>query len=437
MARRALTVLGLGLAACAAPQVGRDLARDPPARPAGCTDVAIGQLQAAIDAAAPDAALCLVPGRHVGSVIVATRVTVWGPPDAVIATGGAGTTVRITAAGAALVGVTVDGTGGRFDRLDGAVLVSADDVTVRAVTIVGAVYGILVEKAKRVRILGNHIRGATDPSVGMRGDTLRLWETDDAEIADNLIEDGRDVVVWYSRRAHVHDNQVLRARYGTHFMYSHDGRVVANRYLGVTVGVFVMYTHGLELRGNVIANAAGAAGIAIGLKDAGATVIADNLLIQDEIGIYLDASPQRRDERVEITGNQVRMCRTAIVFHASSHSVVVSGNDFADNDLAVRVDGGGDALQVRWDGNYFDEYAGYDLDGDGIGDVPYELRSLAGELIDRHPELGFMRGTPAAALATAAAHLDPMYQPRLVLVDARPRMNQVATRVLAVAQAER
>jgi nitrous oxidase accessory protein len=334
--------------------------------------------------------------------------------------------VRITGAGTSLLGVTIDGSGARYDKLDGAVQIGADDVTVRGVTIVGAVYGILAEKTQRVRILGNHIHGGTDPSIGLRGDTIRLWETDDAEVADNVIEDGRDFVVWYSRRALVRANRVLRARYGTHFMYSHDGRVEGNQYLGVTVGVFVMYTHGLELRGNVIANAAGAAGIAIGLKDAGTTRIVENLLVHDEVGIYLDASPQRRDEEVEIAGNVLRLCRTAVVFHASSHNVVARGNDLEDNDLAVRVDGGGDALGVAWDGNYFDEYAGYDLDDDGLGDVPYELRSIAGELVEQRPELGFFRGTPAAALATAAAHLDPLYQPRLVLIDRRPRMRPTA-----------
>jgi len=150
--------------------------------------------------------------------------------------------------------------------------------------------------------------------------------------------------------------------------------------------------------------------------------------VRDEIGIYLDATPQRRDETVTITGNQLRLCRTAIVFHASSHGVEITGNDFGGNDAQTRVDGGGDAMAVMWRGNWFDDYAGYDLDGDGIGDVPYELRSFTGELVARRPELGFLNGTPALAMADAASHLDPLFHPKTLLVDTEPRMAAVAER---------
>ena len=44
------------------------------------------------------------------------------------------------------------------------------------------------------------------------------------------------------------------------------------------------------------------------------------------------------------------------------------------------IEGGGDAADVAWSGNYFDDYAGYDLDRDGIGDVAYELRSFEDDL---------------------------------------------------------
>lgn len=426
----ALAALALALAASAsagcAPCAAAGeppLAAAPVARPASCRVVAAGEpLQAAVDAAAAGDALCLGAGRHPGPVVVRTALTLWGEPGAVIASAGDGTTVSLEAAGARLAAVTVDGSGARYDRLDAAVLVTADDVVVEGVTVTGAVYGLLVSKAKQVRVRGNHLRGSKDRAVGLRGDNIRLWETDDIEITDNVLEDGRDMVVWYSRRAHIRGNRVLRARYGTHFMYSHDSHVEDNHYLDVTVGVFVMYTRGVELRRNVIANAAGASGIAIGFKDGGAAVVADNLLVHDEIGIYLDATPQRRDERVEITGNAFRLCRTALVFHASSDRVHVRGNDFRGNEQVARVDGRGDALAVEWHGNYYDDYEGYDLDHDGVGDVPFELRSFANQLVSTRPELAFFHGTPALTMAGAAAHLDPLYRPKAVLVDVAPRM---------------
>ncbi|RME75801.1 MAG: hypothetical protein D6776_02490 [Planctomycetota bacterium] len=75
-----------------------------------------------------------------------------------------------------------------------------------------------------------------------------------------------------------------------------------------------------------------------------------------------------------------------------------------------------------WSGNRWDDYRGYDLDGDGFGDVPYELRSLSGELTAKHPELRLLAGTPALALIDVAAHAMPLLQPRLILRDPHPRM---------------
>jgi nitrous oxidase accessory protein len=135
--------------------------------------------------------------------------------------------------------------------------------------------------------------------------------------------------------------------------------------------------------------------------------ITGNVIVHDAVGVYVDMSPLQLGDTLAIRGNALRMDRTAVVFHASPQRLAVDDNDFADNDVQVRVDGGGDAIGATWSGNYFDDYTGYDLDGDGTGDVAYELRSLSGQLIGQHAELALFRGTPALDLVDAASHLDP------------------------------
>ncbi|MBW2380514.1 MAG: hypothetical protein JRG70_13350 [Deltaproteobacteria bacterium] len=88
-------------------------------------------LQASVDGANDGAALCLEPGSYYGPLTVARSVEIWGPRDAVIRSSGEGTTIEMEADGCALLGVTVDGSGGRFDTLDAAVHVVADDVRVQ------------------------------------------------------------------------------------------------------------------------------------------------------------------------------------------------------------------------------------------------------------------------------------------------------------------
>lgn len=80
-------------------------------------------------------------------------------------------------------------------------------------------------------------------------------------------------------------------------------------------------------------------------------------------------------------------------------------------------------MGVTWEENEWDDYVGFDLDGDGQGDVPYELNDLADAMEARHAELGFLRGTPALALVSLVGHVAPLFAPKPVLRDPRPLMN--------------
>jgi nitrous oxidase accessory protein len=241
-------------------------------------------------------------------------------------------------------------------------------------------------------------------------------------VENNLVEDGRDVVVWYSSRNRLAGNRVLRGRYGTHLMYSHDNVVVGNELLGGVVGVFVMYSRNVTLERNVIAGAGGAAGIGVGLKDAGNVTMRGNRLIADAAGLYIDGSPSQLDEHVRVERNEFRLCDAAVVFHSSGTRNHFIGNHFADNQVQVRAEGNAEARAAEWRGNTWDDYAGYDLDGDGTGDVAYELRSVSGALVARYPELAFFHGSPTLGLADAAARLVPLRAPPLLAVDAAPRV---------------
>ena len=140
----------------------------------------------------------------------------------------------------------------------------------------------------------------------------------------------------------------------------------------------------------------------------------------DRVGIYLDNSPAEPGMTNVFSGNAVRLCELGVSFHASTRDNRFLGNRFRGNDVQVRVDGGGDALGNEWLGNDFDDYAGYDLDRDGVGDVAYELRSLSGNLRARHPQLDYLRGAPSLFLVDAASQLLPIVRPTAVLVDPRP-----------------
>jgi nitrous oxidase accessory protein len=283
-------------------------------------------------------------------------------------------------------------------------------------------FGITAEKSNHARIAFNEIEGERGEAMGLRGDAIRLWETRDSVVQGNRVQDGRDVVVWYSPRNRVEGNRIRGGRYGTHFMYSSDCVVAGNTYDGNVVGIFAMYSRNIVVERNRILNASGAAGIGLGVKESGNLTVRNNHFVHDTTGLYLDTSPLYDDDHNRFEHNELAFCDSAVLFHASRPRNAFHDNRLRENATQVVVEGGGDALTDEWEGNQFDDYAGYDLDGDGFGDVPYQLRSLSGELTAQYPDLTFLRGLPALSLTDAVGHLVPLYQPRTVLVDPKPRL---------------
>jgi nitrous oxidase accessory protein len=393
-----------------------------PARPDGCVEVtAAGDLAGRLARARPGDSFCLAPGEYPGPLSLPERVALWGPRSAVIRGRADGTTVQV-AAGAALLGLTVDGSGHRHDLEEAAVHVRGDRARIEGIAIRDALFGLIVERSAGVVVRGNLVSGAADVALGLRGDGIRLWETHDSLVEGNRIVDCRDFVVWYSSDNRIVGNEVRRSRYGTHLMYSHGVELAGNVYVGNVVGVFAMYSRRLSATGNLFAASSGAAGIGLGVKESSDLVVADNVFVRDAVGLYLDHSPFEPGSRNEFTGNSLRLCDVAVGFHSSDRANRFARNSLRGNSLAVRVDGGGDALANEWRENDFDDYQGYDLDRDGYGDLPYELRRYSGQLAARHPELDFFRGAPALSLLDAVSWLAPLYRPQPVLVDARPWM---------------
>lgn len=394
-----------------------------PARHARCIAIEAGaNLNEAIDAAPVGSALCLAPGTYRGPVTIAKSITLYGPSDAVIRSHGYGTTVTVRAPDVVIAGLTIDGSGARYDQDDAALGVHADRVRAEGVRVVRAVFGIHVQRARGVIVRGCDIEGTGAPALGLRGDGIKLWEVRDSLIEGNRVRAARDVVVWYAPHNRLIDNLVMGGRYGAHLMYSSDVEVSGNRFVSNVVGTFVMYSRRVRVRENVMANAPGASGMGLGLKDSSDVEVEDNLFVRDRIGLYLDTSPLDPADDNSIRGNAFRLTDEAIVFHGPSAGNVIEDNVLAANRTQVAVEGGGDALSARWARNAFDDYEGYDLDGDGIGDVAYEQRSLAADLTNRHPQLAYFRGTAAMSVVDAMGRLVPLFAPRVIVRDAQPRL---------------
>jgi len=387
---------------------------------AATASAAPATLQDLVDRTPAGGVLRPPPGVYAGPLVIRRALLLDGAGEVTVDGGGRGTVLRIETDGAEVRGLRLVGSGENHDALDAGVQVRGNGNRVIGNVIEDCLFGVDLQQANDNRVEGNHIGSKALP-LGVRGDGIRLWYSRRNEIVDNVIRDVRDVVVWYSGDNHIARNVVTGGRYALHFMYSEVNQVEENRYDGNVVGVFIMYSDGVQLRRNRITGALGAIGMGIGFKESSNVVLEENSIIYCATAVYLDISPYEPDTTNRIVRNQIAYNGVGILFHSDWHDNVFEANDFQGNFTQVAVRGGGSASHNTWRGNRWDDYQGFDRDGDGRGDTPYELYSYADRIWQEMPQAGFFRGSPLFEVIDFLDRLAPFSEPTLVLRDEAPR----------------
>lgn len=361
-----------------------------------------------------------VSGVVEGDFEAVRGVALHGCEGAVLRGSGHGTVLRLKGDDVLVEDVTLERSGSRVSFEDGALKVSGARAVVRRVTARDTLYGIALEQCRDCLLEDADIAGRPEIEENQRGDGVKLWEAHGSTVRRITVHGVRDVVVWYSRGVTLEDNRITGGRYGTHFMYAHDATVRRSILRGNTVGIFVMYSARVLAEDNELSGARGAAGMGIGFKESDAVTLRRNLLVANTTGVYLDFTPRDPRQPVSFEDNVLALNAVALRTHASEHGARFVHNDFLENDALVEVDGNGDARDIVFDGNHWAAYAGYDLDGDGVGDVAFQLKRLSSTLTDAHPELRWFYGTAAMALYDAVAQAMPYFASTVLLEDARP-----------------
>jgi nitrous oxidase accessory protein len=361
---------------------------------------------------------------YAGDFVIKRPVAIYGTRGAVLEGSGRDTVLTIDAHDVAIEDITIRHSGRKFTTEDAAIKARGENVRIARVETLDTLFGISFQMCKRCVLERAHVTGLEDEPE-LRGDGVKLWETDDAIVRGCLVERSRDLVVWYSRRAQLEENVVTASRYGTHFMYAHDSAVRKSRVIGNIVGIFVMYSARLTVEDNQLAGARGAAGMGIGFKESDGVALRRNWIVANTTGVYLDRTPRTPVDPVTFERNVLALNDVALRLHGGEEEGArFVGNDFHENAVVAEVDGGGDALKLAFVGNRFSDYAGYDLDGDGTGDVPYEVKMLSRELTDSRPAMRILQGTAAMATIDAVAHAVPVLAAKKMLVDPRPSMRR-------------
>ena len=367
-------------------------------------------------------------GVFSGALEIDKRLTLIGKDWPVIDGANQGTVVEISGPGTVFSGFLIKNSGSVLDQENSGISVIAPDVIVENNRFVDTLFGIYLKEAHGGVVRGNTI-SSKELEVQRRGDPIRIWYSTDVLIEDNVVDKGRDVVLWYSERLTLRNNRVSNGRYGLHFMYCDDAVIEHNRLLDNSVGSFLMYSRRLTMRDNTIANNRGPSGYGVGLKDMDDAVIVDNLFLNNRVGAHLDTSPREVDSTGVFSGNVFAYNDIGVEMAPSVRRNMFSGNSFVENEEQVAVSGGGTLHGNSWtvdgEGNYWSDYAGFDADGDGQGDMAYTSERLFENLMQEEPLLRMFMYSPASNAIDFAARAFPLVKPKPKLVDERPLMAPV------------
>jgi nitrous oxidase accessory protein len=398
-----------------------------------CATCGVTSLADAVATAEPGATITVRGGTYPGGLVIDKPLTLVGVDNPVIDGQEKGTLISAKGADLTISGFTLRSTGSNHDREDSAIVVEGGKATITDNRIEDALFGIYLKTAHGSVVRGNTIL-AKPVDIAMRGDGIKIWYCDDVVVEDNQASDGRDIILWYSNRGLVKGNLFNRERYGLHLMFSNDIRIEHNSLNENSIGLFIMYSRNPTVIGNTLSNNHGPSGGGIGLKDVDYAVVEGNRFVNNQVGAQIDTSPREMGVENYWKDNVFAFNHTAVALQPSVRHNTFTGNNFIDNGQHVSIVGGGDLKDITWAvdgrGNYWSDYAGYDANGDGVGDVPYRSQRLFDALLDDEPSLRLFLFSPAAMAVDFAAKALPSVRPQMKLEDPHPLVNPVQSALL-------
>jgi nitrous oxidase accessory protein len=201
-----------------------------------------------------------------------------------------------------------------------------------------------------------------------------------------------------------------------HFMYSDGCRYEHNAFRENSSGVAVMYTRGVVMTDNRFEGNWGSAAYGLLLKEIYDAHLTANRFAKNTTALVADGAT-----RLVADSNAFEDNGWAVRLLASTQDASFTRNTFVGNTFDVSSNSRQTTSSFR--GNYWDAYRGYDLNRDGVGDVPFRPVRLFSLLVERNEPTLILLRSPIVGVLDVAERVLPSLTPEM-LSDPRPRMRR-------------
>lgn len=239
-------------------------------------------------------------------------------------------------------------------------------------------FGIYLQNCNNCIVKGNTIvsHGKQEQLIG---NGIHCWKSDNLQIIANTVSGHRDGIYFeFVTNSVIWRNiSTKNIRYGLHFMFSNDDSYITNLFKNNGAGVAVMFSKSVKMFNNTFEENWGDSAYGLLLKEIADGYIFNNKFIKNTSAIYMEGTSRMKVEKNDFVSNGWGM-----KIQASCMDNEIVNNNYLKNTFDISTNGS--LVLNTFNSNYWDKYEGYDLDKNGVGDVPYHPLSLFAVLTEKN-----------------------------------------------------
>lgn len=385
-----------------------------------CSSCEWTTITAAIKAAENGDQLIIKAGTYKeGKIIVNKSLTIKGEDYPILDGENKGEILTILADNVTIEGLQIQNVGTSYmeDRA-GIRIKRAKNFTIRNNRLYNTFFGIYLEHADKGIIQNNELIGEAVEEMSS-GNAIHLWYCKNILIEKNVVRHHRDGIY-----LEFVDNSKVRLnisednlRYGLHFMFSNNDDYFKNEFRRNGAGVAVMFSKKINMWENTFEYNWGKASYGLLLKEIYDADIKNNVFKENTIGIYVEGST-----RINYLDNDFVSNGWAIKISGGCLDNTISNNNFLYNTFDLSLNSS--VNNNEFSGNFWSAYTGYDLDRNGVGDIPYRPVKLFNYVVNKTPEAMVLLRSLFIDIINFSEKVSPVFTPKKV-VDNRPAMQKI------------
>lgn len=385
-----------------------------------CPDCSVKTIQEGIKMAEDGDTVLVKKGVYKEvNIMVNKAITLIGEDQPVIDGEDRGEIIKIVAKNVTLDGFKIINVGTSYTSDYAAVrVIKQDGFLIQNLELEKLFFGIYLEKSNNGKVLHNKIKGDAVNEYNS-GNGIQLWYCKDVVVSGNTVQNVRDAIyLEFSDYIHI-TNNISRnnLRYGLHFMFSNHDVYEHNIFENNGAGVAVMFSKFIEMRNNTFRNNWGMASFGLLLKEINDATISNNTFEENTVGINIEGS-----NRITYHNNDFISNGWAIKVRGACYTNVFEKNNFLYNSFDISYNS--NLNDNKFDRNFWSDYTGYDLDKNGIGDVPYRPVKLFSYIVNRTPETIILLRSLFIDIIDFSEKVSPVFTPDN-LMDNNPKMKPI------------